>query len=69
MTGDPLHPAPTLLVKLGSIAVHAQEAAGPLGHPLDLEAMKPLLADPEVAAWLDEMGRLALIPLRRTRNR
>jgi hypothetical protein len=30
-----------------------------------LEAMRGLLRDPEVSAWLDEMRTLALLPVKR----
>lgn len=67
---DPLKPPISLLVKLGSLIVHADEyldAAGH-GHPFDKGAFDALLEDPEVAAWLEAMGKNALIPLKR-RNR
>jgi hypothetical protein len=60
-----LSPPTSLLCKLGSIAVHVQEATGPGGHPFDSTAASVLLDDPEVVAWLAEMDRLALIPRRR----
>jgi hypothetical protein len=63
---DPLAPPATLLVKLGSALVHAQEMTEPGAHPLDLEAFKSLCADPEVAAWLEAMGALALLPVKRS---
>lgn len=53
---DPLNPSLTLLMKLGSIVVHADEALSVAGHPFDIESMKPLLADPEVKSWIKGMG-------------
>lgn len=55
----------SLLVKLGSIARHAQEATGAAGHPADLLAIRSLLADPEVVAWMAELDALGLLPVRR----
>lgn len=59
-------PEPGLLVKLGSLAVHAEELLEPGGHELDAASIRGLLADPEVAAWLGEMRELALLPLKRS---
>jgi hypothetical protein len=52
-----------LLVKLGSIAVHAGEYLSPHGHPLDLIALKQLLADREVCDWVKTMG--PMLPVKR----
>ena len=65
MSNDPLRPLPTLLCKLGSIVVHAEEFLSPRGHPVDKAALDDLLKDPEVRAWLDDMGREALVPVKR----
>lgn len=62
---DPLKPEASLLVKLGSIAVHADEGLGSHGHQFDLNALSTLLSDPEVIDWLDAMGTLALLPVKR----
>jgi hypothetical protein len=61
----PLEPAATLLVKLGSIAVHAEEMIEPRGHPLDLEALRALLADPEVIEWRLGMDKMAFLSVMR----
>ena len=53
---DPLKPPLPLLSKIGSIVVHAQELFGPMGHHFDREAMKTLLQDEEVNAWIKQMG-------------
>ena len=53
---DALKPSLTLLCKLGSLIVHADEALALKGHTFDVEAMKPLLADPEVQDWIKAMG-------------
>jgi hypothetical protein len=60
---DPLSPPLTTLVKLGSIAVHAQELTSPSGHGFDKIAMDDLLADREVVEWIEAMG--AFLPVKR----
>jgi hypothetical protein len=55
----------SLLVKLGSIMVHAEELIGPGGHAFDLSVLKGLLEDPEVLAWREQMDALALLPVKR----
>lgn len=64
-----LHPSPQLLVKLGSIAVHADEALSDDGHPFDIDAVKHLLSDPEVQTWIWDMQKQALLPLKRSQDR
>lgn len=54
-----------LLVKLGSIARHAEEAVSGDGHHFDLAAIESLLADPQVQEWMAAMDTLALLPVRR----
>lgn len=60
-----LAPKPSLLAKLGSIAVHVEEALSVKGHRFDIEALRTLLNDEEVKTWLKEMGALAMIPKKR----
>lgn len=48
--------------KVASVVVHAAEWLE-TQEPLDLEALRASLADPEVAAWVEGLGALA--PLRR----
>ncbi len=60
-----LRPTLSLLVKLGSIARHVEEATGPAPSPLDLQAAATLARDPEVTAWLTKADRHALLPLPR----
>lgn len=52
-----------LMVKLGSIAVHAEEYLSDDGALVDREALLAVLNDPEVQDWLREMG--PLVPVRR----
>ena len=65
MNNDPLKPTSTLLCKLASIAIHAEELISEKGHPLDIEALKALLKDAEVKGWLSDMSGLALVPVKR----
>lgn len=60
-----LSPPPTLLAKLGSIAIHVEEFLSDNGHPFDKEALVPLLLDVEVREWFREMRKLALLPEKR----
>jgi hypothetical protein len=63
---DVLKPNAALLCKLGSIAVHVDELLSPAGHQFDREALRTLLDDPAVTEWLQGMGEMALIPLKRS---
>ncbi len=56
-------PSLSLLVKLGSLIVHADEALSKDGHPFDIRAFQDGMKDPEVKAWI-EMGG-AYLPLKR----
>lgn len=60
-----LAPSVTLLIKLGSLAVHIEEMPSPSGHQLDKSAVEGLLADEEVSEWLTEMGKMAFLPVKR----
>jgi len=60
---DPLKPDLPLLMKLGSIIVHAEEMISPQGHEVDREALKALLANDDVQAWIKDMG--VFLPLKR----
>ena len=62
---DPLKPAPTLLIKLGSIVVHYEEMLAPGGHPLDKQALNTLNSDPEVREWFEAMDKMAFLPKKR----
>ena len=59
-------PSLSLLVKLGSIAVHADELLSPLGHGYDKIALQSLLTDPEVQEWIAEMSKSGLLPVKRS---
>lgn len=60
-----LAPELTLLVKIGSIAVHADEMLSSDGHAFDRIALQSLLTDPEVVAWLNKMDAAAMVPKKR----
>ena len=66
MATDAKQPPLALLIKIGSIVVHAGEMLdekAPLVRSLDEQQVRTGLADPEVAAWIEAMG--PLLPLRR----
>lgn len=58
-------PSMSLLCKLGSIMVHAEEALSPTGHEFDKTALDQLLTDPEVVAWRRQMESAAMLPVKR----
>lgn len=60
---NPKKPSLPLLVKLGSIIVHADETLSDDGRIVDQNITMKLIADPEVQGWIREMG--ALLPLKR----
>lgn len=65
MKTDPLKPTASLLVKIGSIMVHAEEFLSPKGHAFDKAALDGLLNDPEVVSWRKQMDAMAPLPLKR----
>jgi hypothetical protein len=62
---NPLHPKPSLIVKLGSIARHVEELVGPAPHVVDKHAIEALLGDPEVVEWMKAADNMALLPVPR----
>lgn len=60
-----LAPPLTLLVKLGSIAVHVDEMLSSDGHQFDRVALQGLIADPEVIDWIAQMDTAAFVPKKR----
>lgn len=62
---DPLKPALSLVVKLGSIAVHADELLSPDTHVFDKVALESLMTDPEVTDWIAKMTDMAMVPRKR----
>jgi hypothetical protein len=65
MSQDMLKPSPSLLCKLASLAVHADELASPDGHEFDRAALAPLLSDPEVRDWIAAMTEAGMAPVKR----
>lgn len=64
MPDDPLKPSVGLLIKLGSLVVHADEFFSPGGDPVDRIAFNTLIHDEEVKAWISAMG--CYLPLKRS---
>jgi hypothetical protein len=62
---DPLKPSVSLLSKLGSIVVHADEATSAGRHEFDIVAIKSLLDNPEVKEWITAMG--VFMPVKRSK--
>ena len=58
----------SLLVKLASIAVHAEEYFSINGHTLDREAIKGLLADSEIQECFADLQKQALLPVKRNKQ-
>lgn len=63
---SPLRPPVSLLVKLGSLAIHVEELLSPGGHAYDKLAMDTLLGDAELREWLKQMSDQAFLPVPRT---
>ncbi len=60
----------SLMVKLGSIAVHAEEFLSQTpeairGHEHDKIAIQQLLGDPEVKTWMENMSKIGMLPVKR----
>lgn len=62
---NPLKPSASILIKLGSIAVHIDEMLSAKGHDFDRHALNTVLYDPEIKEWLRAMEKLAFLPLKR----
>lgn len=60
-----MKPGASLLLKLGSIVVHTEEFLSPHGHEFDEQAIRQLLADPEVVEWRAAMDAAAMLPKKR----
>lgn len=56
-----------LASKLASIVIHAEELFEPLGHGFDKIALQQAIAEPEVQAWIKELGPLAPVKRRVSR--
>lgn len=65
MAPEFLRPPASLLCKLGSIAVHADEMLSDDGHAFDRLALVSLITDPEVASWIQKMSSAQMVPQKR----
>lgn len=63
---DPLDASPSILCKLGSIAIHAEEFFSAGGHDFDQQAILSGLQDEQLREWFKQMNALALLPVKRT---
>jgi hypothetical protein len=64
---DPFKMEASLAAKVGSVLVHVDEFTSVDGHPFDMEAIKALLAQPDVVAWISSLQKLALVPVKRAK--
>lgn len=62
---NPMTPSNTLVCKLGSAIVHADEALSPHGVPEDVQAFRALLNDPDLQSWMKRMAEMGLLPVKR----
>ena len=62
---DPMNPTSSLLAKLGSAIVHADEAMSENGVAEDEGAFRSLLRDPDVSEWIEGMNGMGLLPVKR----
>jgi hypothetical protein len=65
MMNDPLKPSAALLVKLGSLVVHLEEAYSLNGHEFEHISFRALQNDPDVREWFTAMNKMALLPVKR----
>lgn len=65
---SPLAPSASVLIKLGSALVHAEELLSPGGHVADKQAFDSLMQDRELREWMDAMDRATFLPVRRDRS-
>ncbi len=65
-SGGALKPPMSLLCKLGSVVVHAEEFLSGDTHQFDLLALKQLIEDSEVKEWIEKMNQMALLPKKRS---
>ncbi len=63
--GGELKPSIGMLIKLGSLIVHYQEAYSPKGHEYDKVIIAQLEADPDVITWLASMTKAGFLPVKR----
>lgn len=67
LSSPDFQPSVSVGIKLASLAVHADELLSPGGSAeFDGTAIKTLLADSEVVAYLDLLRPFALLPMKRS---
>lgn len=59
----------SLLCKLASVAVHADEFLSGDSHPIDKFALLSVLGDSEVVDWVAEMTAAGMAPVKRAPDR
>lgn len=66
MKVDPMRPSPSLLIKIGSAMIHAEELIETkMKHAaFDIPAFETVSKDPEVVEWKKAMG--AFLPRKRS---
>lgn len=66
MKKDPLNPSPTLLIKLGSAMIHAEELIETKfkNADFDIPAFNTVSKDDEVVEWVKAMG--PMLPRKRS---
>lgn len=55
-----------MICKVASILVHVEEGTEAGAHHFDWVAVQVLLADPEVQAWIKDLGAMAMVPVKRS---
>jgi hypothetical protein len=60
---DRYRPSPAVLIKLGSVAVHAEELVSEDGCEVDAIGIRNLMMDRDLRRWVKSMG--ALLPVKR----
>jgi len=58
-------PPKSVVILLASVLVHVQEMLGPGGHQMDTLALKGLMANPTLQAWLETVPEV-LLPEKRS---
>lgn len=62
---NPLQPELSLLIKLGSLAIHVEELLSSKGHQFDKIAIEQILSDAQVKEWIRAMDKQAFLPVKR----
>lgn len=54
-----------LQAKLGSILIHVEEGLSATGSHFDWSTIEAMMNDTQVQTWLEDLRKLALLPVRR----